>query len=66
MPHGPVPDSGMPGEHTVLFALQHECLVLSHRVENRSVFAHGAINAARWLVDKPPGQYIYRDVLGNS
>jgi len=56
----------MPGEHTVLFALQHECLLLSHRVENRSVFAHGAINAARWLVDKPPGQYIYRDVLGNS
>jgi len=24
----------MPGEHTVLFALQHECLLLSHRVEN--------------------------------
>ena len=56
----------MPGEHTLLFALQHESLLLSHRVENRSVFAHGAISAARWLVDKPPGRYAYHDLLVQS
>jgi len=56
----------MPGEHTLLFALQHESLMLSHRVENRSVFAHGAISAARWLVDKPPGRYAYHDLLMQS
>ncbi len=56
----------MPGEHTVLFALKHESLVLAHRVENRSVFAHGAISAARWLVDKPPGRYAYHDLLMQS
>ena len=56
----------MPGEHTVLFALEHESLVLSHRVENRAVFAIGAIKAARWLADKPPGRYAYQDLLMQS
>ncbi|MBU1190053.1 MAG: 4-hydroxy-tetrahydrodipicolinate reductase [Gammaproteobacteria bacterium] len=53
----------MPGEHSALFALQHETLTLTHRVEQRTVFAQGAILAARWLQDKPAGLYAFADVL---
>lgn len=53
----------MPGEHSALFALQHETLTLTHRVERREVFAQGAIVAARWLADKPAGRYAYADIL---
>jgi len=56
----------MPGEHSVLFALQHETLTLTHRVEQRTVFAQGAILAARWLQDKAPGQYTYADMLKST
>jgi len=56
----------IPGEHTALFALQHETLTLSHRVEQRVVFAQGAIVAARWLAVQAAGLYSYADVLNGS
>ncbi len=53
-----------PGEHTVVFALPGETLELTHRANNRDGFAHGALDAARFLAGKPPGLYSMEDVLG--
>ncbi|HVH37867.1 MAG TPA: 4-hydroxy-tetrahydrodipicolinate reductase [Sphingomicrobium sp.] len=52
------------GDHDVLFLGPDERLILSHRAENRSIFARGAIAGARFLVGKPPGLYTMRDVVG--
>lgn len=52
------------GDHDVIFAGPSERLILSHRAESRAVFARGALAAARWLVDRPPGRYTMADMLG--
>lgn len=52
------------GEHMVTFAADGERLELGHRASDRSIFAKGAVRAARWAVGKPPGLYTMRDVLG--
>jgi 4-hydroxy-tetrahydrodipicolinate reductase len=52
------------GDHDVLFLGPDERLVLSHRAENRIIFARGALAAARFLVGKPAGLYSMRDVIG--
>jgi 4-hydroxy-tetrahydrodipicolinate reductase len=51
------------GDHDVLFLGPDERLVLSHRAENRTIFARGALAAARFLVGKPAGLYSMRDVI---
>src|SRR5947209_1184882 len=52
------------GDHDVLFLGPDERLILSHRAENRMIFARGALAAARFLVGAPPGLYSMRDVIG--
>ena len=52
------------GEHAVIFSGPGESLELTHRAANRGIFAGGAIRAAKWIVDKPPGLYSMQDVLG--
>lgn len=52
------------GDHDVIFAGPDERLVLSHRAENRMIFARGALAAAKFLIGKPPGLYSMRDVVG--
>jgi 4-hydroxy-tetrahydrodipicolinate reductase len=51
------------GDHDVVFAGPEERLILSHRAENRMIFARGALAAARFLVGKPAGLYSMRDVI---
>lgn len=51
-----------PGEHTVVFRSGYETLELVHRVQERRVFALGALQAARWLLRQPPGLYGMRDL----
>ena len=51
------------GEHDVMFLGEKEQLVLSHKAENRLIFAHGALAAARFLVGRPAGLYSMRDVI---
>jgi 4-hydroxy-tetrahydrodipicolinate reductase len=53
------------GDHDVLFLGKDERLILSHRAENRMIFARGALAAARFLVDRPAGLYSMRDVIGS-
>jgi 4-hydroxy-tetrahydrodipicolinate reductase len=52
------------GDHTVLFAGGGERVEIAHRAESRLTFAHGALRAARWLMDKKNGLYDMQDVLG--
>jgi 4-hydroxy-tetrahydrodipicolinate reductase len=52
------------GDHTIIFAGQGERLELTHRASSREIFARGALRAARWVVDQPPGLYRMEDVLG--
>lgn len=52
------------GDHDVIFAGPEERLILSHRAENRMIFARGALAAARFLAGREPGLYSMRDVVG--
>jgi 4-hydroxy-tetrahydrodipicolinate reductase len=52
------------GEHTVIFKGPGEHLELTHRAANRGIFALGALRAAKWIINKPPGLYSMQDVLG--
>jgi 4-hydroxy-tetrahydrodipicolinate reductase len=51
------------GDHSVTLAGPSERLVLSHVAEDRTIFANGAIAAARWGQGKKPGLYGIADVL---
>ncbi|MBB2189302.1 4-hydroxy-tetrahydrodipicolinate reductase [Gluconacetobacter azotocaptans] len=52
------------GEHTLLFTSATEQIALTHRAFDRRVFATGAVRAAWWVRDRPPGLYTMEDVLG--
>ena len=52
------------GEHTLIFASASEHIALSHRAFDRRVYATGAVRAALWLKDRPPGLYGMAEVLG--
>jgi 4-hydroxy-tetrahydrodipicolinate reductase len=52
------------GDHTVIFAGTAERLELSHKAEDRMIFARGALKAALWARDQKPGLYSMADVLG--
>ncbi|HSX10956.1 MAG TPA: dihydrodipicolinate reductase C-terminal domain-containing protein [Chlamydiales bacterium] len=45
------------GEHTLLFNTAEERITLSHETHSRDTYARGALAAAHFLVDKPPGLY---------
>jgi 4-hydroxy-tetrahydrodipicolinate reductase len=53
----------IPGTHTVGFDGPAETLTLAHVVRERATFAHGALEAARWVVGRR-GWFTMRDVLG--
>lgn len=52
------------GEHTVFFTSADERIELTHRANDRRIFARGALQAAMWLSDQPAGFYTMADVLG--
>ena len=52
------------GDHTVLFGGIGERIEITHRAQNRDTFAAGALRAAEWVSDQPPGLYSMQDVLG--
>ena len=52
------------GNHDVMFAHDDEIIHLSHAAQSRTLFAQGALVAARWAVNQPPGLYAMEDVLG--
>ncbi len=52
------------GEHEVRFVAAGEEVSLGHRATDRSIFARGALRAARWLAGQPAGRYSMVDVIG--
>jgi len=52
------------GDHHVVFAGPGERIELTHRAASRAVYAKGAVQAARWIVGRPPGLYGLKEVLG--
>lgn len=52
------------GDHSVVFAGPGERITLGHHAEDRAIFARGAVRAACWAFDRPPGLYGMADVLG--
>ncbi|WDT78967.1 MAG: hypothetical protein MPW14_17640 [Candidatus Manganitrophus sp.] len=53
----------MVGDHTVIFAGPGERIEMTHRAHSRNNFARGALLAARWVAQQPPGLYDMMDVL---
>ncbi len=51
------------GEHEVGFYGNGEEIILTHRAENRALFAQGSLKAARYLLDKPAGLYSMQNVV---
>jgi 4-hydroxy-tetrahydrodipicolinate reductase len=52
------------GDHSVIFAGAMERIELTHRAEDRTMFAQGAVKAALWARHQKPGFYSMADVLG--
>lgn len=57
---------GVIGEHTALFAGEHEVIELRHRSQSRDIYAQGAVRAALWLKDRPAGLYGMADLVGSG
>jgi 4-hydroxy-tetrahydrodipicolinate reductase len=55
----------IPGTHTVGFDGPADSVTLTHTVRDRGVFAHGALEAARWLQGRR-GWFSMQDVLAKS
>lgn len=53
----------IPGEHQVIFAGRDEVIELKHTAYTRDIFAQGALRAAMYLADKPPGKYDMKDLI---
>lgn len=51
------------GEHTVIFSTQGETLELTHHAHARDCYARGALQAAKFLANRPAGSYSMDDVL---
>jgi 4-hydroxy-tetrahydrodipicolinate reductase len=51
------------GEHRVTFTGPGESLRLTHRASDRTIYARGALHAARWLIGKSPGLYSMADIF---
>lgn len=54
------------GQHEVIFAGVDEVITFEHTAYSRSLFAKGAVEAAKFLVGKPAAHYDMRDVIRNS
>ncbi|MBQ1916408.1 MAG: 4-hydroxy-tetrahydrodipicolinate reductase [Lachnospiraceae bacterium] len=51
------------GEHEVIFAGDNEVITFKHQATSKSVFAKGAVEAAKFLKGKPAGLYDMRQVI---
>lgn len=51
------------GEHTVQFFGLNDTFEIKHTSYSRSVFAEGAVKAARFIKDKPNGLYSMNDMV---
>jgi 4-hydroxy-tetrahydrodipicolinate reductase len=52
------------GEHTIIFSTLGETMELTHRAHARDCYVRGALQAAKFLANRPAGRYTMNDVLG--
>lgn len=57
---------GIFGVHKIYAMSDEEVIVFEHQALNRTVFARGALHAARWLLNQKPGMYQMTDVLNRN
>ncbi len=51
------------GEHEVMFSSGKEVIKLNHESFDRELYSEGALDAAKWLINKKPGLYSMRNLL---
>jgi len=51
------------GDHMVVFVLAGERIELKHQAQSREVFACGALLAAKFIRNRPPGLYSVKDLF---
>jgi 4-hydroxy-tetrahydrodipicolinate reductase len=51
------------GDHEVLFAGKDELVELRHSTASRTVFAQGALEAARYILGRSPGLYSMKEMI---
>ena len=51
------------GTHEIIIATGAETITLKHEAENRSLFANGALAAAKFLEGKPAGLYSMQNII---
>jgi len=54
------------GEHEVIFAGLDEVITIKHTAYSKSVFAKGAVEAAKYLAGKPAGLYDMKQVIADK
>ena len=54
------------GEHSVFFFGDDETVEIKHTALSKKIFAHGAYDAAVYLVKQDKGRYDYEDVIFND
>jgi len=54
------------GEHQVTFSNGKEIVTLNHESFDRALYSEGALEAAKWLINRKPGLYSMRDLLNFS
>lgn len=54
------------GDHEVLVASELETISVRHVAHDRSLFAHGALAAARWLATRPAGLHTLDDLAEDA
>ena len=54
------------GEHEVKFSNGKEIITLNHEAFDRALYSDGALEAAKWLMNKKRGLYSMRDLLNFS
>lgn len=51
------------GTHIVTFKSPYEFITIGHEAQDRGIFAHGAVTAAKWVYKRDPGLYSMLDVI---
>ena len=54
------------GDHAIVFAGQGERIELTHKAEDRALFARGALRAALWARGRKPGLFNMADVISGA
>lgn len=54
------------GEHEIIFAGLDEVITIKHTAYSKSVFAKGAVEAAKWLAGKGAGLYDMKNVIADK